>query len=265
VFRSVVELPPLPPVLWCVGPASTGRTQRPVLAGPDSMHYVKRQRLSCDTPETALCQLGEPQGPAYGDVVFLEDLLKAAGPARQMIRSSGNPQAHDVETLLDVSARNVSAARLGVQLFDDPSSVGDPGDSATAETGAMLMVFGGGQTSVDLCASAFLRWRGHPRTEANREHDFGNLKHLVKTLGVQLGTSSDWFDAVRSSTDGKQLVNFRHAILHRLVVQNATVGAVRSTTITWTKGEPPEEASVLLDRLASFAEERWREFWQSLH
>jgi hypothetical protein len=61
----------------------------------------------------------------------LEDFLKEAAPVRLAIRSSGNSQAHAVETLLDISARHASAARFGVRLYSNSSVTGDVVDGAT--------------------------------------------------------------------------------------------------------------------------------------
>ena len=63
----------------------------------------------------------------------------------------------------------VSAARLGAQMF-----TGD----ATKQTAALVLVFGSGQTSLDLCATCLLRWH-HRRPSDGKEHDSGDLRRLV--------------------------------------------------------------------------------------
>lgn len=50
-----------------------------------------------------------------------------------------------------------------------------PTDGATIQTGALLMVFGSSQTSIDLCATALLRWLGDV-SQPGWEHDFEDLR-----------------------------------------------------------------------------------------
>lgn len=202
----------------------------------------------------------------------LETLLKTVEPLRQTIRISGNPEARAVETLLDISARHVAAARLGVHLYTDPTIVGDFVDAASVETGALMLVFGCGRTSVDLSASALLRWKGH-RPGPGREHDFEVLKSLVKNGGIFLGSHQElWFRAVDLSV----LTDFRHAIIHRLVRQGVNVVIGRGTERVISPGtadplheenygpESGPEAADLLNDVASFVEEQWKEFWSAL-
>ena len=47
----------------------------------------------------------------------LDSLLEAVEAVREEIRRAGNAKAPSVETCLDVSARHVSSARLGVDLY----------------------------------------------------------------------------------------------------------------------------------------------------
>jgi hypothetical protein len=197
----------------------------------------------------------------------LQTLLKAAEPIRAKLRSSGNPESTNVETRLDVSARHVAAARLGAELFDCPSALSVLSDGATVQTGALLMVFGSGQTSIDLCATALLRWLGDvPRV--GREHDFEDLRRRVKDGRTSLTKGEQqWFDAVATSATGGELTDFRHAIVHRVVRQDVRVviGETHSTIISpSTASAGTEEAYTTLDRLATFVEDRWQEFWHGL-
>ena len=153
----------------------------------------------------------------------LQTLLEAAAPTRERLRSSGNPESTNVETRLDVSARHVAAARLGAELFDGPSSLAVLADGATVQTGALLMVFGSGQTSVDLCATALLRWLGDlPRS--GREHDFEDMRRRITDGRISLFKGEQqWFDAIATSAPGQELTDFRHAIIHRVVRQDVRV------------------------------------------
>ena len=153
----------------------------------------------------------------------LQTLLEAAAPTRERLRSSGNPESTNVETRLDVSARHVAAARLGAELFNGPSSLAVLADRATVQTGALLMVFGSGQTSIDLCATALLRWLGDvPRS--GREHDFEDLRRRTTDGRISLANGEQqWFDAIAMSVSGKELTDFRHAIIHRVVRQDVRV------------------------------------------
>jgi hypothetical protein len=182
------------------------------------------------------------------------------------IASSNNPEAQEVATLLDVSATNVSVASLGVRMFKDPSSFAEPGDSATPQKAAMLMVFGGGKTSIDLCASALLRWRGVVSGDQKREPDLHRLNQEIKK-GFGLASSTKWYDEVMSA-DGQRLVKFRHANAHRYIIQSVTVtpGAAQPhlATIASARGEPHEDMGTLLERLAGLSEELWIEFWASM-
>lgn len=197
----------------------------------------------------------------------LQTLLNAATPIRHNLRSSGNPESTNVETRLDVSARHVAAARLGAEMFDSPSALSVLADGATVQTGALLMVFGSGQTSIDLCATALLRWLGDV-PPAGREHDFEDLRRRVKDGRTSLTKSEQqWFDAVATSATGGELTDLRHAIIHRVVRQDVRVviGGTHSTIISpSTASAGTEEAYTTLDRVATFVEDRWRDFWHGL-
>lgn len=197
----------------------------------------------------------------------LQTLLDAAKPIRQKLRSSGNPESTNVETRLDVSARHVAAARLGAELFNSPSALGVLADGATVRTGALLMVFGSGQTSIDLCATALLRWLGD-LPPAGREHDFEDLRRRVLGGRTSLTKSEqEWFDVVATSTTGGELTDLRHAVIHRVVRQDVRVviGGTHSTTISpSTAAAGTEEATITLDRVATFVEDRWHDFWHGL-
>lgn len=197
----------------------------------------------------------------------LQTLLRGAEPIRQKLRSSGNPESTNVETRLDVSARHVAAARLGSELFNQPTVLGAHADGATVQTGALLMVFGSGQASIDLCATALLRWFGDI-PPAGREHDFEDLRRRVTDGRTSLNQGERrWFDTVATSATGAELTDFRHAIIHRVVRQDVRVvtGGTHSTIISPTTGSAgTEEADITLDRVATFVEERWWEFWNGL-
>ena len=197
----------------------------------------------------------------------LQRLLSAATPTREKLRSSGNPESTNVETRLDVSARHVAAACLGVELFDSPSSLSLLADGVTVQTGALLMVFGNGQTSIDLCSTALLRWLGDV-PQPGREHDFEDLRRRITDGRISLTKDEQqWFDAIATSNTGAELTDFRHAIIHRVVRQDVKVviGGTHSTTISpTTPAAGTEEAYIKLDRIAKFVEDRWREFWRGL-
>ncbi|MDF1597863.1 MAG: hypothetical protein P1T08_17420 [Acidimicrobiia bacterium] len=197
----------------------------------------------------------------------LQALLASATPIRHKLRSSGNPESTNVETRLDVSARHVAATRLGAELFDSPGALGVFADGATVQTGALLMAFGSGQTSIDLCATALLRWLGAV-PPPGREHDFGDLRQRVEDGRVRLTKDEQsWFDAIATSNTGGQLTDLRHAIIHRVVRQDVRVviGGNHSTTISpSTASAGTEEANITLNRVAKFVEDRWHDFWQGL-
>ena len=188
----------------------------------------------------------------------LENLLREVDSVREAIRSSTNPEKTNVETRLDVSARHVCAARLGVDLFDNPASLALLADGATVQTGALLLVFGSGQASIDLCATALLRWLGE-LPPAGKEHDYRDLRELVAAGSVSLNVPQQRrFDGVKSSPDGQRLV-------YRIVRQDVVVGGDPSVMIAPRAGAPgTEEARDLLARLASFVERRWQQFWLSI-
>ena len=194
----------------------------------------------------------------------LAELLASAAALHPVLSSSSNPEALNVGTRLQVSARHVSAAQFGARFFGDPTQVAPLTDSATAQTAAMMLVFGCGQASIDLCASSLLRWQGI-LPKQGRDHDFGDLTRQVSTGAVTLAPKQRrWYDTILSQPDGQQLTTFRDAIVHRVIRQDARVGGFPRTSIapsTSTSGI--EEASILLQRIAAFAEARWREFWSA--
>jgi hypothetical protein len=195
----------------------------------------------------------------------LESLLEEVASVREAIRSSTNPEKLNVETRMDVSARHVSAAWLGVELFGNPQWLAVSADEATVQTGALLLVFGSGKASVDPCATALLRWSGVLPREG-REHDFRDLQRLAADGTVSLsGSQRRWFDAVETSPEGRELLDFRHAIIHRIVRQDVAVGGSSMVMIAPSTGAPgTEDGHNVLTRAASFVEQRWKQFWSSL-
>ena len=200
--------------------------------------------------------------------VFLEELLNWSKPISERIRASGNPEATNVETRLQISARHVAASKLGVSLFDQPESLSVWARGATVQTAALMMVFGNGQTSIDLCASSLLRWHGHA-PKPGRDYDFTDLQRLIGDGHLSLNArEAAWVDGVGESQTGTDLLDFRHAIIHRVVSQSATVtlgGGGPSYTISASTAQAGMEEGVdTLGRAAQFAEERWRQFWEAL-
>ncbi len=191
-----------------------------------------------------------------------EGLLQSAAPVRARIRAAGNDQGHRVETYLDISARHVVASRLGAGLYAEPTIVGILADPGSVETAALVLVFGSGQASMDLCATSLLRWNGIEPPK-NKEFDVGELSTKIKKGLIGLSPPQRaWFDQVVDSPRGKQFGKFRAASIHRLVRQDVTVGGLPRQTISHDPGSPGDkEAAELLDDHASFVEERWREFW----
>lgn len=196
----------------------------------------------------------------------LQSLLDWAKPVADRIRESGNAEATNVGTRLHASARHVASARLGAELFMNPNLLAEP-SSATVQTGGLMMTFGSGQTSLDLCASALLRWIGDV-PKVGRDHDFGNLRERVRGGSVCLpaGGIQSWYDSVDQSDSGADLRDFRDAIIHRIVGQGviARPGGQHSYFLSPSTGEArTEEASVMLTRFVVFTEDRWRQFWEA--
>jgi hypothetical protein len=195
--------------------------------------------------------------------MFLNELLVSREPALQRIRESGNDQASFVETRLHIAARHVGAARLGASLFDTPEVLATVAGGATVQTAGLLSVFGSGQTSIDLSATALLRWHGF-LPDGAREHDFGNLKNRVANGTVRLTEAEkDWFDEIAETDIGRELVAFRDTIIHKVLSQSATVrpGAGRPSYALSTSTAIPgtEEAIDTLQRHTAFVEDRWRQ------
>ena len=198
----------------------------------------------------------------------LADLLEWVEPQRKRIHVSANPEATNIDTRLQVSARHVAASRLGVLLFDTPETLAIWESGATVQIAGLMTALGSAQTSIDLCATALLRWHGHIPPE-NREWDFNNLLDRLADGRVSLTTNEqEWVDVIDHSEEWEELTNLRNAIIHRIVSQSATVrpGGQHTYTISPSTTQPPgpEEARVTLDRLVQFAEERWRQFWAAL-
>lgn len=84
-----------------------------------------------------------------------------------------------------------------------------------------MLTFASGKTSIDLCATALLRWLGHRPTQPDREHDFGALGRRLSNRSVKVSSRQrNWFDAVEGSDDRKKLKGFRDALVHRVVRQD---------------------------------------------
>lgn len=173
---------------------------------------------------------------------------------------------------LDLSTRHVSAANLGPSLFQaarNPPVTGPLAvDGATIETAALVVVFAAGKTSIDMCSTALLRWHGDVPTRSDREHDFADLKKKVKAKQLILSPPlRKWFGAVQQ-LDGKKLIGFRDAVIHRYVRQDVEVviGGSHAVSLAPSGSLPgaAEDAAVLLPRIALFAEDRWRQFWAAL-
>ncbi len=198
----------------------------------------------------------------------LNSLLSSAEPSLKRIRESGNDQAAFVETRLHVAARHVSGAKLGVSLFDTPELLASVASPATVQTAGLLMVFGSGQTSIDLCASALLRWQGVLPDEG-REHDFGNLKSKVDRGLPRLSPEERvWFDKIADTEIGRELVAFRDTIIHKILSQSATVhmgdGRPSYTLSTSTAVPGTEAATDTLQRHTAFVEESWSQIVEAI-
>ncbi len=115
---------------------------------------------------------------------------------------------------------------------------------------------------MDLCATSLLRWKGFPRPKGDREHDVKKLKEEIKNIKLN-PRQQKWFQKI-SSDRGTKFTDLRHAITHRHIRQDATVGGSPRQTIS-PKAERPgnEEVANYLDTQASFVEQRWSEFWQA--
>jgi hypothetical protein len=208
--------------------------------------------------------------------VILDDLLLFAAPLREPIRSSGRPYAHEVETRLDVSARHLSAAHLGPVLeptwHADPERFAAvlPTDHATVTTAAQTLTFAGSMATLDLCASALLRWIDH-RPRADREFDMGSLHtKCLRREGVTLPAwADDWRRRLRSDATWKALRAYRDGQLHRIVRRDSTV----------TIGDPPhhdvrlsadplvrpvDRPGDLFSRVTRFTRGQWEAFWTRL-
>jgi hypothetical protein len=192
----------------------------------------------------------------------VNDLLGSIGPVVEALGRSAHPQAPYLQVRLVTSARNVVAAQLGAYLYEQPATV--PTDSASTQTAAMMLVFGCGQASIDLCASCLMRWKHQVRSDG--EWDFGQLRNWVTKNRHRLSVAeASWFDAVDGSAEGKELEDFRHAVIHRVVRQDVNVGGYPLTTIAASTAAPgTDDTRAVLGRTVRFVEARWRDFWPAL-
>lgn len=192
---------------------------------------------------------------------LLDDLLASVHTTRTRIHQSHHPE---VGHYIDVSARHVSAARLGARMFRDPASVG--ADGATAQTAALVLVSGSGYASFDLCATAWMRWHGLNPARANdqeREFDAGDMVRAInkRHLAEPTGEVGEWWKAVTTG-QGKELADLRHAAVHRTVRHDSTVGGTPPVTVSAARGTPgTKDAADVLDDLAAFVTREWSRFW----
>jgi hypothetical protein len=195
----------------------------------------------------------------------LEELLASVHSTSERLRVSEHPEKLAVASRLGVSAQHVAASRLGATLYEDPQLL-DSQNGVVVRNGALVMVFGCGLASVDLCASALLRWAGHPPSK--NDHDFEDLRRMVKEDDVAL-TSPEmkWYESVLGTREGKDLRDFRHAVVHRVIRRdiNVVVHGPTTTKLSPDVSRPGHVDDVeLTDRTAGFVEARWKEFWTNL-
>jgi hypothetical protein len=174
------------------------------------------------------------------------------------LKANSHPQATYIEVRLHQAARLVSAAHFGADLFENPT-IHEP-------TAAMVLVFASGQTSIDLCATALLRWHGDLPPEG-QEWSFSQLRKKASTLKLS-DAQEAWYHELTTSAEAADLTDFRHAIVHRVVRMDATVrpGPTPNTvTISpSTSSAGTGNAALTLRRTASYVEDRWREFVAAL-
>jgi hypothetical protein len=195
-----------------------------------------------------------------------DTLLKSAQIVRGKIDASANPAINDLRRLLVVSACHVVSAYAGNVLYQNPEVLSPFDiDQASVEIAASpMLAFGSGRASIDLCASSLIRLRGF-RPKPDREWDFKELKQRIKKGSVSLTAGEQsWFDDVDAAPEWRE---FRHAAVHRAVRRDTTVSSgARSSRISATLAKPgTEDSRVTLDRLVTFTEDRWRQFWLALN
>jgi hypothetical protein len=213
-------------------------------------------------------------GRALGDIpaVLLHDLLTVVGPLRDRIRSSGNKAAHEVETLMDVSVRHVSVAALGADLFrrgrtDGYAQETIGADQETFDLAAMAMVFVSGATSIDLCASALMRWHGQTPKD-NPQFDLDDLRAECDRETVQpTPTQSEWLRLVDGSRyPASRFVAFRHAVVHSYVQVDVTIRVGRGTNlVSSVPGKAQRrDTETFIPIAVDFVQQAWRQFWPAL-
>ena len=76
-----------------------------------------------------------------------------------------------------------------------------------------------------------------------------------------------WYDELATSTQAAEILDFRHAIIHRVVRIDATVspGVSSVMTISSSTAHPGSQDAVQqLHAVAAYVEARWREFIPAL-
>lgn len=185
----------------------------------------------------------------------MTDFLPEAQQLVAAWRSSaeGNPQADLIAARLGFAAHLVSAAHFGASLITDPIQ--------HQPVAAAVLVFGCGQTTIDLCATCLLRWHGKP-PRPGKEWDFAQLSTGVGNLPLTPAQRA-WYDNVALSPDAAELLDFRHAVIHRILRIDARVTPGVSSSMLFspsTDAVGTERAEDQLPRIAAFVEATWREF-----
>jgi hypothetical protein len=208
------------------------------------------------------------------------DLIGSMESVVEAIRSTEHPRRLDVDHLLRLSARHVSAVEFGRDLeareTDEPGYARDvlDVDPTTLRTAVLTVVLASALTTLDLCASALWFWI----RPATTEHvDLGNVREHAKRAKVAIPAPfGDWLQHTYGSHQYKPIEEFRHAHIHRTVREDATVrtnvvrlgpdGTPLGVNVTRTVGAnparpPTHERRELLRQVAEFVPERWQAFW----
>jgi hypothetical protein len=208
--------------------------------------------------------------------MILDELLEFAKPLREPIRASGRLFAHEVETRLDVSARHLSAACLGMAMEpawhtdDDRFRSVLPTDHGTVVMASQTLVFASCHAALDLSTSALLMWLGYPPPEG-REWEVATLhRKRLKEEGIVLPPwARTWRDGQRGDNRAGVSTGFRHAQVHRIVRRDSTVrlGRLPTSDVRISANaevEPTRSPGDISAEVIAFARENWERLWVAL-
>ena len=192
-----------------------------------------------------------------------QNLRAFADPLREPISHSGNPQAHEVETLLDSSALHVASAAFGAKLDDAWNAHGSDLQALFPDVAphlsAATLVFVGAVSALDQCAAALARWSGDLH-RSDRECDMGCVldtrrAHTRATWGDR------WLTDTVDDDRWTPIKDARDHLAHRVLSRSAVAGgrptfALRPLTPSEaTKRRVRDKAAAL-----GIRPERWEQF-----